>query len=101
MLGELSAVLVIVDINEVVVTLRLTKVFCPGHHHPPRHGTVKVNSWRGKESLSKHILNPRSRLLTPKRSSSAYRGLIETTLPNFSDSSDSKELKRPNMCYIF
>ena len=32
--GELGAVLVIVDINEVVVTERLTKVFCPGHHPP-------------------------------------------------------------------
>ena len=32
--GELGAVLVIVDINEVLVTARLTKVFCPGHHPP-------------------------------------------------------------------
>ena len=41
LLGELGVVLVIVDINEVVVTARLTKVFCPRHPpHPPLHGTV-------------------------------------------------------------
>ena len=40
LLAELGVVLVIVDINEVVVTARLTKVFCPRPTPPPQHGTV-------------------------------------------------------------
>ena len=39
LLAELGVVLVIVDINEVVVTARLTKVFCP--RHPPPHSTAQ------------------------------------------------------------
>ena len=46
-------------------------------------------------------------IISSVRSSSVYQGLIEiersskATFSNFSNSSDSKVFKRPNMCYIF
>ena len=49
--GELGAVLVIVDINEVLVTARLTKVFCPGHP-PPSPLPPPPTAWHSHQWLS-------------------------------------------------
>ena len=52
---------------------------------------------------SEKVVTPRYYVVSSVRSSSVYHGPYpaQPTFSNFSDSSDSKVLKRPNMCYIF